>query len=75
MNGILSPRPGQGAIRLVVAADGLLLVQSVLLLLGGNLLGAFRLPVLGVTLIAALASLAAVIGDGADHDGPWRLPR
>lgn len=75
MNGILSARPGQGAIRLVVAADGLLLIQSVLLLLGDDLLGAFRLPVLGVTLIAALASLAAVIGDGADHDGPWRLPR
>jgi len=75
MNGILSARPGQGAIRLVVAADGLLLIQSVLLLLGDDLLGAFRLPVLGVTLIAALASVAAVIGDGSDHDRPWRLPR
>ncbi|MDJ0277723.1 hypothetical protein QLH51_13035 [Sphingomonas sp. 2R-10] len=72
MNGILSAHPGQGAVRLLVGAQGLLLTQS-LLLLRGNLLAATAWPlVLALTLLALLSTLVAIVGDGSDHDRPWR---
>ncbi len=71
MNGILSAHPGQGAVRLLVGAQGLLLVQS-LMLLRGNLLDAAAWPlVLALTLLALLSTVVAIVGDGTDHDRPW----
>jgi len=70
--GILTSHPSQGAIRLVVGADGLLLVQSLLALEGG-LVGPAARPLMGtLTFLAFVATVAAIIGDRTDHDRPWR---
>ncbi len=71
MSGILSARPGQGAIRLLVGAHGLLLTQSLLLLRGRLVADAAWPLVLALTLLATFCSVAALLGDGTDHERPW----
>ncbi len=72
MNGILSARPCQGAVRLLVGSHGLLLVQSILTLCSRADDDGCRLIAIVALGIAAPAFLCALIGDGADHDRPWR---
>lgn len=71
MNGILSAHPGQGAIRLLVGSHGLLLVQSAFTAWGGVEDGSRILTIVALG-IAVPAFVCALIGDGADHDRPWR---
>lgn len=72
MNGILSAHPGQGAIRLLVGSHGLLLVQSTLTLWTGLTDDGHRMLAIVALGIAVPAFLCALVGDGADHDQPWR---
>ncbi|MET3435991.1 hypothetical protein [Sphingomonas sp. 1185] len=72
MSGLFSQQPGQGAIRLLVGSHGLLLVQSILTSWGGVDACGPRLIAALATVIAAPALICALVGDGADHDHPWR---
>ncbi|MDF0491117.1 hypothetical protein PX699_22620 [Sphingobium sp. H39-3-25] len=72
MNGLISAKPSQTAIRLAFGGFLLLLVQSLLLLLVPGLDGSVRLLVWVLTPIALVAFVAALVGlpdPPAEH---WR---
>jgi hypothetical protein len=76
MNGILSTRPGQSAIRLLLGTHLLLHVQVAIVLMARNHAEAGLRAMCGLILVLGFLALAAAIHGGPADDGmSWYLRR